>query len=259
MLHEYNTVGTDAVVGLAEGDAEGLRTGHAAVEILDEDIVVSAVLHLGEGNGPAPAAHAVQIHQLGIALAVAGGNAVGQGPGGIQRGKAGNAKLHGAAVQSDVVAHGAVLYGAGIDDELQPRSLAAKNLFGFKAFHRQACPGNGGRGAFGAAELQPQLVEAPGEVQDFRIIRGLHTEEHLVPGRRNVKSGSGEALVHGFGETSAEAQNFARGLHLGAENGVCIREFFKREHGDLYGIVGRGSPEAGAVAQILQFCTQHDP
>ena len=123
-----------------------------------------------------------QVYQLRVALAVAGGDAVCQGAGGVQGGQAGDAKLHRAAVQGDVVAHGSVFHRAGVDDELQARCFTAEYLVRFKAFDRKPCPGDGGGGTFGAAETQPQLMEAPRQVQDLGVVCRLHAQENLVPG-----------------------------------------------------------------------------
>ena len=70
---------------------------------------------------------------------------------------------------------------------------------------------------------------------------------------------SGQAFVHRFSEAAAETQDLARRFHLRAEDGVCVRELLEGEHRNLHGIVGRGAPESGAVAQILQLRSQHDP
>ena len=79
-------------------------------------------------------------------------------------------------MQGDVVAHGSVFHRTGVDDELQARGLTAKYLLRFEAFDRKACSGDGGGGTFGAAETQSQLMEAPRQIQNLRVIRRLHAQ-----------------------------------------------------------------------------------
>ena len=102
-LHEHYAVAAYAVVGTAEADAEGLGAADAAVEILDEDIVVAAALHLGELYTPPPEPHGVNVHQLRVLLSEAAGDDVRQGHGRVQGGEAGYAQLHGPPVQGDIV------------------------------------------------------------------------------------------------------------------------------------------------------------
>jgi hypothetical protein len=53
-------------MGHAQADAQGLRAGDLSVEVLDEDVVVAAGVHLGEANLLPPGTHGVDVHQLGI-------------------------------------------------------------------------------------------------------------------------------------------------------------------------------------------------
>ena len=67
-----------------------------------------------------------------------------------------------------------------------------------------------------------------------------------------------EPLEERFFERLADAEHFARRLHLGAELRVDVVELFKAEHGDLDGDVGRIGIEAGAVTEIFELLPHHD-
>ena len=69
---------------VAEGDAQGLRTGDLAMEVLQEDIVVAAGLHLGKLQLLALRPQMADVDQLRVVLVVAAGQNVRQGVGGVQ-------------------------------------------------------------------------------------------------------------------------------------------------------------------------------
>ena len=80
-LDEDDAVGSNAGVGCAETDAEGLRTGDAAVKVFDENIVVAAGVHLGEADLLPPGPHGIDVHQLHVAEGVTAGQDLRQGSG----------------------------------------------------------------------------------------------------------------------------------------------------------------------------------
>ena len=268
MLHEHNSVAADAIVGAAQTDAQGLRGGDAAVKVLDEDIVVAGAVHLGEGDFPPPQPHGVDVHQLGVALVVAAEGHVGQSLSGVQGGQAGNAQLHGLPMQGNVVTHGGILHRSGVDDVAQlPGLHQGVNPVAFRGVghggNRNAQGGNGLGGAFCGIEGQTQIIEPLGQGDHFRVVSGLHAEQH--PGGfagvqvRHGEACGGESLEHGLPQGPADAQHFAGGLHLGTQNGVGVVELFKGEYRHLYRIVGGCPVQSIPIAQLRQPGAQHDP
>ena len=218
MLHEHNSVAADAIVGAAQTDAQGLRGGDAAVKVLDEDIVVAGAVHLGEGDFPPPQPHGVDVHQLGVALVVAAEGHVCQSLGGVQGSQAGNAQLHGLPMQGNVVTHGGILHRSGVDDVAQlPGLHQGVNPVAFRGVghggNRNAQGGNGLGGAFCGIEGQTQIIEPLGQGDHFRVVSGLHAEQH--PGGfagvqvRHGEACGGESLEHGLPQGPADAQHFA--------------------------------------------------
>ena len=64
--YEENAVPTDAGVGSTEIHAQRFGTGNSSVKVFNENVIVAAGVHFGEGNGLPPGTHVVDIHQLGI-------------------------------------------------------------------------------------------------------------------------------------------------------------------------------------------------
>ena len=96
--------------------AQGFGAGNPAVEILDENIIVAAGLHLGKTNYLLFLTHIVDIDKLGIAQCKAALDNIGKRIRRIKRGKTRYVKLHGAAVKHRVIAYRRILYGARIDE-----------------------------------------------------------------------------------------------------------------------------------------------
>ena len=83
-LHEHDAVGADAVMAVAEGDAQGLGAGDLPVPVLQEDVVVAAGLHLGEFQLLALRPQVADVDELRVVLVVPGGQNVRQCVGGVQ-------------------------------------------------------------------------------------------------------------------------------------------------------------------------------
>ena len=115
-LHQHDAVRAHAVMPVAEGNAQGFRAGNGFVKVFQEKIVIAAGLHFGKGQLLPLPAQMADVHQLRVALIVAGGQNVRQGGGGVQRGQARNAKLHRPVIQVDKVPDIGRFGGAGEDN-----------------------------------------------------------------------------------------------------------------------------------------------
>ena len=120
---KHDAVTADAVMRRAQADAQAFGAGYGAVEVFDEDIVVARALHLGEADFLLPAPHRVYIDKLGILLVEAACDDLRKSVCRVKARQAGYAELHRTAVQGDIVAHGGILDGAGIDDIAEPSAF----------------------------------------------------------------------------------------------------------------------------------------
>ena len=83
-----------------------------------------------------------------------------------------------------------------------------------------------------------QVVKFLRQADDLRQLVVLHADEDALAGGMGVACG-GKALENGFVEGPAQAQDFAGGLHFGAEHGVGIRNLLEGEDRDFDHIVRR--------------------
>ena len=255
MLHQNDAVGPHAVVAVAEGDAQGLGAGDPPVEVLQEDVVVAAGLHLGKGQLLPVVPEVADVHQLRVPLVVPGLQDVRQGPGGVQGGEAGDSQLDAAVGQADEVPDVLRLRGPGEDDvvdlpvlqELEDPVVLAQLAHDF---HAGAQPLDLMGGAVGCVEPEAQLVQLPGGVQDFRLVPAVHGDEHaLFLLALHLVPGGDQALKEGLLHVLAKAQDLPGGLHLRGEGGVGVGELLEGEDGDLDGGIGGLRVEPGAIAQ----------
>ena len=264
-LHKDDAVSPDAVVPVAEGDAQRLRTGDLPVEILQEDVVVAAGLHLGEGQLLPLRPQVADVDELRVPLVVPAGQDIRQGAGGVQRGQAGDAQLDAPVVQVDEVPDILRLRGAGEDDVVDlpglqqlehpvvPAQLAHHLHIGAQA---PDLPG----GAVGGVEAEAHLVQLPGDVDDLRLVPAVHGDQDpRVLALLHLVSGGDQALEQGLLHVLAQAQHLAGGLHLRGQGGVGVSDLLEGEHRNLHRHIGGAAVQPGAVAQGLQGLAHHDP
>jgi len=215
-LHEDDAVGADAVVPVAEGDAQGLRAGDLPAEILQEDVVVAAGLHLGEGQLLPLRPQMADVDELRVPLVVAAGQDVRQGTGRIQRGQAGNAQLDAPVVQVDEVPDILRLRRAGEDHVVDPAGLQQLEDPVVPAqlahhLHVRAQAGDLPCGAVGG-------VEAEGEVE--RLPCG---DAVAVAGGAHEQVGRGRlVLVHALAQRDAELLQRLGGVQIGQVDGQRV-------------------------------------
>ncbi len=94
---------------------KGLGAGYHAVEVVEEDVVIAAGVHLGEAELELFGAQAVDVHKLGVELVVASGDAVCKGVRGVQRCEHRDAEQDCVMVHRDVVGYGLDVGLAGVD------------------------------------------------------------------------------------------------------------------------------------------------
>ncbi len=264
-LHEDDAVGPDAVMPVAEGDAQRLRAGDLAVEVLQEDVVVAAGLHLGKGQLLPLRPQVADVDELRVALVVAAGQDVRQGARRVQRGQAGDAQLDAPVVQVDEVPDVLRLCGAGEDDVVDlsvlqqlehPVVLAQLSHHLHIGAQAADLPGR----AVGGIQLEAHLVQLPGDVHDLRLVPAVHGDQDpRVLALLHLVSGGDQALEQGLLHIGAQAQDLAGGLHLRGQGRVGVGDLLKGEHGHLHRHIGGLAVQAGAVAQGLQGLAHHDP
>ena len=264
MLHQDDPVGADAVVPVTEGDAQGLRAGDLAVEVFQEDVIVSAGLQLGEFQLLTLAAEVADVDELRVPLVVAAGQNIRQRIGGIQRGQARDPQLDAAVVQMDEVPDIDGLRGAGEDhvvDAAVFQQLEDPVVLPQLAhdLHIGTQTGDLSGGAVGGVELVAHFVQLPGDVDDLRLIPVVHGDQHAAAGLLlHLVSGRDKALEHGLLHIFAKAQHLAGGFHLRGEGSVGIGDFLKGEHRHLHGHIGGLAVQTGAIAQRGQRLTHHN-
>ena len=251
-------------MSVAEGDTQGLGTGDFIVEVLQEDIVVAAGLHLGKAQLLPLGPQVADVDEFRVLLGVPGSQNVRQGVGGIQRSQAGDAQLDAAVVQMDEIPDIAGLRGAGEDDVVDPALLQHLEHLVVLAqladhFHAGAQLFDLVGGAVGGVQLEAHLVQLPGDVDDLGLVPVVDGDQHTAASSLfHLIAGGDQALEQGLLHVLAQAQYLAGGLHLGRQGRVGVGDLLKGEHGDLHGHIGGLLVEAGAVAQGGQGLAYHD-
>jgi len=162
---EHYAVAADAGVSVAKAYAQRFRGGDAAVEVFNEYVIISAVLHFGKPDLPVGCAHVIYIHKLRIAGGEAALDHACQGVCGVKTGETRYAQLHCPQMQGRVVAHGGVLHGSGVDDIAEiPALHKLHDVVVFRGvghgrdLNAHFC--NGGGGARGGIELHADVEES---------------------------------------------------------------------------------------------------
>ena len=118
------------------------------------------------------------------------------------------------------------------------------------------------RGPRRCVQRAAEVGELLGDGDDLELVLIVDGEVDahgtIVRGMAHLEARRDEALEERLLNGLADAEHFARRLHLGAELRVDVVELFKAEHGDLDGNVRRIGIEAGAVTEILELLPHHD-
>ena len=235
-LQEHQPESTDPVMPVAQGDAQGFRAGDAAVKILRKDIIVSGGFHFGKAEPCAFGPHMVQIHQLRVVAPVARRDDVRYRVGGVQRGKAGDSRLHGMAVQTDIKIHGGVICRAGINDiadlsAVQQRGDAVLlgNGRNNRDIHAERSDCRSGiRCGIQAHSEHLQLFR---EGKHLRAVVFFHTEQDagFFSGRwcGEGESCRRQSLEQRFVQRSSDAEHLPGGFHFRSQVGIGIGQLFK--------------------------------
>ena len=220
----------------AQADAQAFGAGYGAVEVFDEDIVVARALHLGEADFLLPAPHRVYIDKLGILLVEAACDDLRKSVCRVKARQAGYAELHRTAVQGDIVAHGGILDGAGIDDIAEPSAFHEAGYLIALGCVCHRCYLNAELryrvcGAARGIQAQAEVIQPLCKRYDLLIVVILNAYQHAVGASsvhlRHGEARRGQSLEQSLGHGLAYAQHLARRLHLRPEDGVCIPKLFK--------------------------------
>ena len=114
----------------------------------------------------------------------------------------------------------------------------------------------------GGVDVQAEVAELFGKPQDLELILVVDGEVHayfaVFAGMAELESRRHEALEQRLFDGLADAEHFARRLHLRPELRVDVVQLFKREHGHLDGDVRRFFIQPRAETELFQLRPHHD-